>query len=107
MNKLGHGPWEKDYQPSGISRKEYAASLAAYAWQSDDEGKMSLEMFPEPFKRGFIQGYEQAEKDLALKFKKLREAQKKWKKTLNYGWRCEALRLEKQVDELLNEIDGE
>jgi hypothetical protein len=54
---------DKDYQPSGISRAEEKASIAAYGWQSDDDGRLSLEMFPEPFKRGYLQGYEQAEKD--------------------------------------------
>lgn len=49
-----------------MSRAEERASIAAYGWQSDKEGNMTLEMFPEPFRRGFIKGYEQAEKDLAL-----------------------------------------
>lgn len=47
-------------------RAEERASIAAYGWQSDKEGNMTLEMFPEPFRRGFVKGYEQAEKDLAL-----------------------------------------
>ena len=45
-------------------RAEEAASIAAYGWQSDKEGNMTLEMFPEAFKRGFIKGYEQAENDI-------------------------------------------
>lgn len=44
-------------------RAEERASIAAYGWQSDKEGNMTLEMFPEPFRRGFVKGYEQAEKD--------------------------------------------
>jgi hypothetical protein len=47
-----------------MTRAEELASIAAYGWQSDNEGNMSLEMFPEPFKRGFLKGYESAEKDL-------------------------------------------
>lgn len=47
-------------------RAEERASIATYGWQSDKEGNMTLEMFPEPFRRGFVKGYEQAEKDLAL-----------------------------------------
>lgn len=45
-------------------RAEEAALIAAYGWQSDKEGNMTLEMFPEAFKRGFAKGYEQAEKDI-------------------------------------------
>ena len=52
-------------------------------------------------------GYQPSGIPFTALVRQMREAQKKWKKTLNYGWRCEALRLEKQVDELLNEIDGE
>lgn len=44
-------------------RAEEAASIASYGWQSDKEGNLTLEMFPEPFRRGFVKGYEQAEKD--------------------------------------------
>lgn len=44
-------------------RAEEAASIAAYGWQSDKEGNMTLEKFPEPFRRGFVKGYEQAEKE--------------------------------------------
>lgn len=47
-----------------LSKVELAASEAAYSWQSDKEGHLTLEMFPEVFKRGFLNGYEQAEKDL-------------------------------------------
>lgn len=47
-----------------MTRAEERASIAAYGWQSDKEGNMTLEMFPEPFKRGFVKGYEQAEKEL-------------------------------------------
>ena len=44
-------------------RAEERASIAAHGWQSDKEGNMTLEMFPEPFRRGFVKGYEQAQKD--------------------------------------------
>lgn len=47
-----------------LSKVELAASEAAYGWQSDKEGRLTLEMFPEVFKRGFLNGYELAEKDL-------------------------------------------
>lgn len=47
-----------------LSKVELAASEAAYGWQSDKEGRLTLEMFPEVFKRGFLRGYERAEKDL-------------------------------------------
>ena len=112
-NEIGNTPADKGYQPSGISRAEEAAQKAYPVWmvkrrydgiaRSDDPYDSNLHD-----RYCFKKGYEQAEKDLALKFKELREAQKKWKKTLNYGWRCEAVRLEKEVDELLNEMqDGE
>ena len=116
MNEIGNTPADKNYQPGGISRAEQAYNkmfhnperMSVRSVVYPTEGTLD---YREPFRPFFLdvyqQGYEQAEKELALKFKELREAQKKGKKTLNYGWRCEALRLEKQVDELLNEIDGE
>lgn len=53
-----------DHEPNlSLSKVELAASEAAYSWQSDKEGNLTLEMFPEVFKRGFLNGYEQAEKD--------------------------------------------
>ena len=52
-----------NHEPNlSLSKVELAASEAAYSWQSDKEG-LTLEMFPEAFKRGFLKGYEQAEKD--------------------------------------------
>ena len=44
MNELGNTPADKDYKPSGIISEEY----------------------PEKVKVAYLQGYEQAEKDLAL-----------------------------------------
>ena len=44
MNKLGNTPADKNYKPSGIISEEY----------------------PEKVKVAYLQGYEQAEKDLAL-----------------------------------------
>ena len=55
-----------------LSKAELAASNAAYGWQADENGKLSLEMFPKPFKRGFLKGYEQAEKDLVLTWEDIR-----------------------------------
>lgn len=53
-----------NHEPNlSLSKVELTASNAAYGWQADENGKLSLEMFPEPFKRGFLKGYEQAEKD--------------------------------------------
>ena len=62
--ELGHGPWEKDYKPSGISRAEEAA-LKAYP---DKEMNGVALLFHEQ-RRLFQEGYEQAEKDLALTWK--------------------------------------
>ena len=54
-----------DYEPNlSLSKVELAASEAAYSWQSDKEGHLTLEMFPDVFKRGFLNGYEAAEKDI-------------------------------------------
>lgn len=47
-----------------MTKAEELASQAAYAWQSDKDGNLTLEMFPDVFRRGFLKGYEQAEKDL-------------------------------------------
>ena len=59
MNELGNGPWDKDYQPSGISRAEERA-LEAYPNEHFVDHTYA-EMC-----RGFYEeGYEQAEKDLA------------------------------------------
>ena len=66
MNELGNTHADKNYKSSGISRAEELASRAAYAWQSDKDGNLTLEMFPDAFYRGFLKGYEQAEEDLAL-----------------------------------------
>lgn len=44
MNELGNTPADKNYKPSGIISEEY----------------------PEKVKVAYLQGYEQAEKDLAL-----------------------------------------
>ena len=53
-----------DHEPNlSLSKVELAASEAAYSWQSDKEG-LTLEMFPEAFKRGFLKGYEQAEQNI-------------------------------------------
>lgn len=41
---------------------------------------------------------------LVNKVKDLRDAQKKHKETLNYGYRCLAIRLEKEVDEILEKL---
>lgn len=49
-----------------MTRAEELASRAAYAWQSDKDGNLTLEMFPDALYRGFLKGYEQAEEDLAL-----------------------------------------
>lgn len=49
-----------------MTKAEELASQAAYAWQSDKDGNLTLEMFPDVFKRGFLKGYEQAQKDLSL-----------------------------------------
>ena len=54
MNELGHGPWEKGYEPSGISKAEERA-LQAYPEDGSDN------WIARPF---FEEGYEQAEKDL-------------------------------------------
>lgn len=61
-----------DHEPTlFLSKVELAASEAAYAWQSDKDGNLTLEMFPDVFKRGFLKGYEQAEKDFGLTIKDL------------------------------------
>ena len=57
MNELGNTPADKDYKPSGISRAEEAA-LKAYP-------NITVDINGSP-RRFYIEGYEQAEKDLAL-----------------------------------------
>ena len=68
-HELGNGPWNKDYQPSGISKAEEAA------WKKypKEDGKMWTSAFGTfefdrnaPERKAYHQGYEQAEKDLAL-----------------------------------------
>lgn len=69
MNELGNTPADKNYQPSGISRAESRAREAypiylAKAVMSDGS---IIEFDAGETKRNvFKQGYEQAEKDLAL-----------------------------------------
>ena len=51
MNELGNTPADKNYKPSGIISEEY----------------------PEKVKVAYLQGYEQAEKDLALTWEDMRK----------------------------------
>ena len=51
MNELGNTPADKNYKPNGIISEEY----------------------PEKVKVAYLQGYEQAEKDLALTWKDMRK----------------------------------
>ena len=116
MNELGNTPADKDYQPSGISRAEQAYNkmfhnperMSVRSVVYPTEGTLD---YREPFRPFFLdvyqQGYEQAEKDLALKFKELREVQMKWRKTRVYGWRCKMMALEKEVDEIIKNILGD
>ena len=67
MNELGHGPWEKGYEPSGISRAESRA-WEAYPYDSGMKG-----LICENSRQLFVQGYEAAEKDLALTWEDMRE----------------------------------
>ena len=57
--EIGNGPWDKNYQPSGISRAEeraqaYEDGLDYYHYTGDNPSV------------AYKAGYEQAEKDLAL-----------------------------------------
>ena len=61
MNELGNTPADKNYKPSGISRAE---SRALEAYPDFDAGSAKV---VQCFQRQcFVNGYEQAEKDLAL-----------------------------------------
>ena len=68
MNELGHGPWEKDYNPSGISRAEEAA-LKAYPITMVRRRYDGIARSDDPYDSNlhdrycFQKGYEQAEKD--------------------------------------------
>ena len=62
IKELGNGPWDKGYQPSGISKAEERA-MQAYPNMTFPFTPLDLNAY----RRGaFINGYEQAEKDLAL-----------------------------------------
>jgi len=102
---------EKHYQPSGISRAEQAAlkcyPLKDYTKEPNYIHTCDTKMLDEVYRDVYQQGYEQAEKNLALKFKELREVQMLWRKTRVYGWRCRILALEKEVDTMIKEILGE
>ncbi len=68
MNELGNTPADKNYKPSGISRAEEAA-LKAYPNVLFPFTPLDLNAY----RRGaFINGYEQAEKDLALTWEDIR-----------------------------------
>ena len=60
IKELGNGPWDKGYQPSGISKAEEAARKA-YPYDGGTKGWICKSSRPI-----FIKGYESAEKDLAL-----------------------------------------
>ena len=68
MNELGNTPADKGYKPSGVSRAEEAA-LKAYPPLSVAsvclDGTVPVDLNTGARKR-FVEGYEQAEKDLAL-----------------------------------------
>ena len=62
IKELGNGPWDKGYQPSGISKAEERA-MKAYPDMTFPFTPLDLNAY----RRGaFINGYEQAEKDLAM-----------------------------------------
>ena len=60
MNELGNTPADKNYKPSGISKAESRA-WEAYPYKGGMKGEICA--YSRPI---FIQGYEQAEKDLEL-----------------------------------------
>lgn len=64
---LGHGPHEKGYQPSGVSKAEERASKL-YPYESGVKG-----LICENSRQLFIQGYEYAEKDLALTWRDIKD----------------------------------
>ena len=65
IKELGNGPWDKGYKPSGISKAEDAA-LKAYPNILFPFTPLDLNAYR---REAFINGYEQAEKDLAMTWK--------------------------------------
>ena len=65
--ELGNTPADKDYKPSGISKAEERA-WKAYPYENGMKG-----LICENSRQLFIQGYEQAEKDLALTWEDMRK----------------------------------
>ncbi len=57
-HELGNGPWDKDYQPCGMSKAEEAA-WKKYPYENGMKG-----LICENSRGIFTQGYEEAEKDL-------------------------------------------
>lgn len=75
MNELGNTTADKNYKPSGISKAEEAA-LKAYPPLSVAsvclDGTVPVDLNTGARKR-FVEGYEQAEKDLALTWEDIRK----------------------------------
>ena len=64
-NELGNGPWDKNYQPSGISKEEELAD----EYQRNHEQLYHVDSYPiaivkELERNAYICGMKQAEKDL-------------------------------------------
>lgn len=76
MNELGNTPADKNYKPSGISKAEERAleifPSTEKEWKSEF-GTFHFDDTNVEHREGFIVGYEQAEKDLALTWKDMRK----------------------------------
>ena len=112
-----HEEKEEPKKATGIEEKKLpdgldeAAEKSAKSWRKNPDGSESREMLFQPHIRGFKAGAEwmagQFEKnclDALRKVKVLRTVQNMHAKTLNYGYRCLAIRLGKEVDEILEKL---
>ena len=95
----------KQEQPDGLDEAAYQVVYdMSHDWLYDNA---TWEQVQDAFKAGAEWMSEQFEKsrlDALRKVKALRDAQNMHAKTLNYGYRCLAIRLGKEVDEMLDKL---
>lgn len=94
---------EQPSLPEGLEEAANDYCSAYYDW--DDEGERKEVV--RTFKAGaeWLAGqFEKNRLDALRKVKALRDAQNMHAKTLNYGYRCLAIRLGKEVDEMLDKL---
>lgn len=75
---LPHGPWEKDYQPSGISKAEQRGLEALPPRWRKSKYRDKMIDSALPVRKSYIKAYQQAEKDIKNRLLELIEEESKF-----------------------------